>query len=139
MILKLFCLLIVLSSCSFTPADKKRTIPSSSHFKSCFIKQDSIEAKHVALSIRSQPALINCFKNYIRFLSDKDISIPVCHSINLSKDGRTTFAQVRGIERKIPADLKLCLEQALWTQNLEKLQLSEKIYVNFPLIYSGKK
>jgi hypothetical protein len=79
-----------------------------------------------------------CFKNYIKFQEESKQTLKVCHTLNISKDGRVTYSNVTPIEGRVSNDLKMCLEQGFWVMNFEKLQLDEDLYVKFPLIYQSK-
>jgi hypothetical protein len=107
--------------------------------RQCSIKQNSIEARHASLSIKADPALKNCFKNYLRFQKEKKQVLHICHSLNIKKDGKVSFSSVKefGGKNALSNDFKMCLEQALWAQNLKSLQLSEKVFINFPITYQS--
>jgi hypothetical protein len=126
-------LFIIFVSCSSVEKVKQN------YDKQCFIKQKSIEARHASISIKRDPSLVDCFKNYLRFQTNKRQKIDICHSINIRKNGSVSFSSVKrlGSKTTISNDFKMCLEQALWTKNLSSLQLSEKIYINFPISYSS--
>ena len=135
--IKLLIPLLILTSCS-SHLKESKPLKDKNYTKQCYIKQNSLEAKHAALSISRDSALVNCFKNYLRFQKNKKQSVSVCHSINIEKSGKPSYVKVKGLEYKLSNDFKICLEQALWVKNLKGLQLSEKIYINFPINYSSK-
>ena len=131
--MKYIILLAFISGCSTTTAPTKKI----SH--QCEYNAESIESKHAILSAKRQGgALGNCFKNFIKFETDKTQSVHICHTLNVSKNGSVTYSKINGINSRVSNDLKMCLEQSLWTMDFKSLQLSENLFLKFPLSYQSK-
>lgn len=82
-----------------------------------------------------QNKLMRCFKNYLRFESNKKQQITVCNTLNVKRSGKVSYAKVFG--PKVPKDLAMCLEQELWIMNFSPLQLDNNIYVQYPLTFKS--
>ncbi len=123
--------LIILSGCSSKPA----TLLENHSCKD----SDSLQTSHAKMAIKSQISKMQaCFQNYIKFQQESNQTVKVCHTVNISRDGKVTYSQVTPIEGRIAKDFKMCLEQSFWVMNFSKLQLEEDLFVKFPLIYQSK-
>jgi hypothetical protein len=103
----------------------------------CDDEGQSIVSRHIALQVSSQKnRLVHCFKNFLQFEENKEQTIHVCNNINVARSGKVTYAKVNGI--KLPKDLKMCLEQQLWTMNFRAIQPTKNISVRFPITFRSK-
>lgn len=123
----------------FFSCAQKEVKNQSSHAKTlCEFKSSDIEKRHIFMSVSSNQKLTSCFLNYLRFETQKKQKISTCNKIHIRKNGKVSFAlSMRDKNSKMPKDLRMCIEQELWSMNFEKLQLSSSKKITFPLIFQS--
>jgi len=98
----------------------------------CEIESDIIDKKAILINVNSKSAQINnCLKNYLKFTQEKEFSFNGCVRLLVSKRGQPKRISVVGA--KLPSDLKMCIEQELWTFNFANLYLSQEVKLQFPI------
>lgn len=127
--LPILMILLFTSSCA-SPVSSKTNVK-------CESDNQSIISRHIALKATYQKnSLVRCFQNFLQFEQNKEQKIHVCNTLNVAKSGKVTYAKVNGI--KLPKDLKMCLEQELWSMNFKSLQPETDILVRFPITFSSR-
>lgn len=130
--MKYILLLFLLVSCAQTNGSKQ--VDSR-----CPETSKEMENRHVIISAKSQTGpLGRCFRDFLKFEENKKQSFKVCSAINVNKSGRVTYTKVFGLDKRIPKDFQMCLEQEYWMMNFSKLQLDKPAYVKFPLEFKSK-
>ena len=128
----LICLLGLSFSCSQAPANKEAALR-------CPDTSGKMESRHVIISAKSQTGpLGRCFRDFLKFEENKKQSFKVCSVINVNKAGKVTYSKVFGLDKRIPKDFQMCLEQEYWMMSFVKLQLRAPAYVKFPLEFKSK-
>lgn len=128
----LFVGFILLYGCSHT----ENHTPKNSR---CQEASNKIENRHVIISAKSQTGpLGRCFRDFLKFEQNKKQTLKVCSVINVNKSGKVTYSKVFGLDKKIPKDFQMCLEQEYWMMNFAKLQLDRPAYVKFPLEFKSQ-
>ena len=91
----------------------------------------------MAAKIRSS-VLANCFKNYLKFETNKKQKISVCNQLSIKKNGRVSYVQVTNAnKKKIPEDLRMCIVQEYRTMNFKGLQLDNAHLIQFQMNFSS--
>jgi len=104
----------------------------------CSENTSAVQDRHLIISAKSKSKiLVRCFKNYIKFETNKKQSFKFCSNINVAKSGMVTYTKVFGLGNKLPKDFKMCLEQEYWMMNFKGLQLEKSAYIHFPLEFSS--
>lgn len=98
----------------------------------CEIESNIIDKRAILINVNSKSDQINnCFKNYLKFTKEKEYSFNGCVRLLVSKRGQTKRVNVIG--PRLPTDLKMCIEQELWTFNFANLYLSQEVKLQFPI------
>lgn len=91
----------------------------------------------MAAKIKSS-VMANCFRNYLKFETNKKQQISTCNQLSIKKSGRVSYVQVTNANRKsLPKDFKMCLTQEYWSMDFEGLQLEGNHLIQFQLNFSS--
>ena len=127
--MKYLVILVLLSSCS---SSTRKTLHK------CELAPDNTQDRHIIIAAKLKMASLGaCFKNYLRFEENKKQSFNICHNFNVAKSGKVTYSNAYGINKSIPKDFRMCVEQELWLMNFNKLQLERSSYINFSFKYNS--
>lgn len=136
----LIVLLLLIVSCSSSNnrrvTKRHKTYPQRSE---CEDLNPNVDQRVLVMAAKhNSKKLSHCFANYMRFESNKKQSIRTCNVITVNKYGKVTYAYTRGMKGKIiPKDLKMCMEQDLWSMHLKGLQLGRGYTIKFPISFKS--
>lgn len=99
---------------------------------SCQFEKNTIDKKALLISIQSNSYKIsNCLKNFLKFNHSHKADFKGCVRLLVSKSGIPRRINIRS--NSIPKDLKMCIEQELWTFKFENLYLDNTTQIEFPI------
>lgn len=127
------------SSCAITPINKvsnQNPVIDSGH---CSKLYSETEKKHLVIAAKIKSSVLaNCFRNYLRFETEKKQSISVCNQLSIKKSGRVSYVQITNANKRVlPKDLKMCIEQEYWKMDFEGLQLESSHLIEFQLNFAS--
>jgi hypothetical protein len=139
---KTICVLVIastlLSCSSITTIKHKNIVQNASSYCERTQSESSDERSLVFAAKNKSIGIVNCFRNYLRFETNKKQLIKTCTRLNIKRSGDVSFVNVLGVSpRNVPKDLKMCLEQEYWKMKFSGLQLDKSYSLKFPLNLSS--
>lgn len=136
--------LLSLGACSLFDAKEIKKHKSNNKILAdinrCQVSNLSLDEKHLLMSLEGQSkVLVNCFKNYMRFESNKDQSVFSCNRLLISKKGLVRKVDVFSFSHKLPKDYQMCIRQEFWKMRFSGLHLSRSYKIVFPISFTSKK